>query len=283
MRYFKIPFCRIFFEKSENFPDQRVYECRMLGQKLGYDMLANRLRAVIGSVVSGSQSAFVKGHQILDGILVANEIVDAARKSKKELLLSKVDFEKAYVSIDLDYLDDVMVKMGFLTLWRKWMKECTGMASTLVLVNGSPTDEFYLGRGLRQGDPLSPFLFLLVTEGFHVLVKSLSENNFFSGYKMGGNIPVVVSHLQFADDTLILGEKSWANMRAMRVVLLLFQPMSGLNFSQSQLVGVNVYVSWLSEAALVMNCKVGYVPFVYLILPICGNVRRLAFWDPIIN
>jgi len=70
---------------------------------------------------------------------LANEVVDEAQKSKKELLLFKVDFEKAYDSIDLDYLDDVMVKMGFSALQRKWMKECTGTATTSVLVNGSPT------------------------------------------------------------------------------------------------------------------------------------------------
>ena len=88
-----------------------------------------------------------------------------------------------------------------------------------------------------------------------------------------------MSHLQFADDTLILGEKSWANIRAMRAVLLLFEALSGLkvNFSKSQLVGVNVHNSWLAEAALVLNCKVGSLPFVYLGLPISGNARRLTF------
>ena len=79
-------------------------------------VLANRLRLVMDSVISDSQSAFIKGRQILDGILVANEVVDEAHRHKKEMILFKVDFEKAYDSIDFGYLDEVMLKMGFPTL-----------------------------------------------------------------------------------------------------------------------------------------------------------------------
>lgn len=82
-------------------------------------VFANRLHSVIRSVISDTQSAFVKGCQILDGILVANEVVDDARKYNKEVLLFKVDFEKAYDSIDWGYLDEVICKMGFPVLWRK--------------------------------------------------------------------------------------------------------------------------------------------------------------------
>jgi len=244
-------------------------------------VLANRLRSVLYYVVSDTQSTFIKGRQIL----VANEIVDEAHRCKKELIMFKVDFEKTYDSIHWGYLDEVMVKMGFPTLWRKWIQECIGTSTTSVLVNGSPTDEFLLGRGLRQGDPLSPFLFLLVVEDFNVLMESLLANNLFSGYKVGDNNMTVVSHHQFADDTLVLGEKSWANIKSMRVILILFESLSGLkvNFSKSHLVGVNVARSWLLEAAMVLNCKVGSIPFVYLGLPIGGNAQRLSFWDPLIT
>ncbi|GAU10487.1 hypothetical protein TSUD_420760, partial [Trifolium subterraneum] len=89
-----------------------------------------------------TQSAYIKGRQILDGVLIANEIVDDAKRSKKELLMFKVDFEKAYDSVDWEYLDEVMFKMQFSSRWRGWIMECVSSASASVLVNGCPTDEF---------------------------------------------------------------------------------------------------------------------------------------------
>ncbi|GAU49411.1 hypothetical protein TSUD_407260 [Trifolium subterraneum] len=223
--------------------------------------------------------------KILDGILIANEVVDEARKTKKELMLFKVDFEKAYDSVDWDYLDDVMVRMSFPTLWRKWIKECVCTATASVLVNGSPTDTFPLETGLRQGDPLSPFLFLLAAEGLNVLMKTLVENNLFTGYSVGTQAPVSISHLQFADDTLLMGAKSWANVRALRAALVLFELMSGLkvNFNKSMLVGVNISESWLNEAASALHCNVGKIPFLYLGLSIGGDPRRLSFWEPVLS
>ncbi|GAU35790.1 hypothetical protein TSUD_56670 [Trifolium subterraneum] len=215
-------------------------------------VLANRLRQVIGSVISESQTTFVKDRQILDGILIANELVDEARRSKKELMLFKVDFEKAYDSVDWGYLDAVMGRMSFPNLWRKWIKECVCTATASVLVNGSPMDEFPLERGLRQGDPLSPFLFLLAAEGLNVLMKTMVECNLFSGYSVGDGASTSISHLQFADDTLFM------------------------------LVGVNIPESWLGEAASALRCRVGKIPFIYLGLPVGGDPRRLGFWEPVL-
>jgi len=76
-------------------------------------------------------------------------VTDEAKRMNKELLMFKVDFEKAYDSVDLKYLDSVMANMNFPTIWRKWIKELLGTTTTLVLVNGCPTDEFPIERGLR--------------------------------------------------------------------------------------------------------------------------------------
>jgi len=152
-------------------------------------------------------------------------------------------------------------------------------------VNGIPTEEFPFERGLRQGDPLSPFLFLLAAEGFNVLMKEMVGANLFKGYPVGRVGEVTLTHLQFANDTLIIGEKSWLNVCSMRAVLMLFEETSGLkvNFHKSMLTGVNISNSWLITAASIMNCKRGKLPFVYLDLPIGGDSRKLSFWKPVVD
>jgi len=119
----------------------------------------------------------------------------------------------------------------------------------------------------------------------NVMMNSAVSNNLFTSYSVGTSNLVGVSHLQFADDTLILGSKSWANVRSLCAVLTLFADMSGLkvNFNKSMLVGINIVESWLTKEASILNCKVGKVPFLYLGLSIGGDPRRLAFWNPVMN
>jgi hypothetical protein len=114
---------------------------------------------------------------------------------------------------------------------------------------------------------------------------SLMEAGLFHGYKLGWDNALCLSHLQFADNALIIGSKSWLNVHSMRAILLIFEDVSGLkvNFNKSLLTGINVSDSWLSEAALAMNCRVGTFPFVYLGLPIGGDSRKLEFWRPMLN
>jgi len=140
--------------------------------------------------------------------------------------------------------------------------------------------------GFAHQDPLSPFLFLIAAEGLNVMMNSLVEVGLFSGYKVGtNNILVSITHLQFADDTSLIGDRSWANIRALIALLLLFKATSGLkvNFHKSMLVGVNIHDSWLVEAASVLHCKLGRAPFLYLGLPIGGGSRKLKFWQPLID
>jgi hypothetical protein len=112
-------------------------------------ILANRLKIVLGKVISTCQSAFLLNRQILDGVVVLNELIDLAKRSKDECFLFKVDFERAYDSVSWSFLECMMIKMGFQEGWLKWMRACIFQSSMSILVNGSPTADFKVGRGLR--------------------------------------------------------------------------------------------------------------------------------------
>ena len=134
-------------------------------------VLASTMKKVLPFLIDECQSAFVKGIRILDSVLMAIEVVKDLRRNGRRGLCLKVDFEKAYDSVRWAFLYDMLSRMGFHNLWIAWIKGCLEFAIVVVLVNGSPTDEFKPSRGLRQGDPLAPFLFLVVAEGLARIVR----------------------------------------------------------------------------------------------------------------
>ncbi|GKC92439.1 putative RNA-directed DNA polymerase, eukaryota, reverse transcriptase zinc-binding domain protein [Tanacetum coccineum] len=137
---------------------------------------------VVASVVGDVQMAYIKGRQIIDGPFMVEDIIAWAKKAKKRLMILKVDFEKAFDSLNWSFLFSILEKVGFSAKWRNWIHSCLNSAYASVLVNGSPTKEFKIERGLRQGDPLSPFLFILAVEALNVVLLEATNNNIFYGF-----------------------------------------------------------------------------------------------------
>jgi hypothetical protein len=127
-------------------------------------VLANRLKSVLEKVISKSQSAFIKGRQILDPILIANECIDSTLRSGEPGVICKMDLEKAYDHVNWNFLL-YMWRCGFGGQWCLWIAHCISSVWFSVLVNGSPYGFFKSSRGLRQGDPLLPLLFVCVCDG----------------------------------------------------------------------------------------------------------------------
>lgn len=119
--------------------------------------------------------------KILDCSFIANEVIHSLKSGGEGGFLFKVDFEKAYDSISWYFLDLMLCKMGFGSLWRYWIRACVTIASLSVLVNGSPTKEFRMKRGLRQGCLLSPLLFNLAAEAVSLVLKNATRLGMFTG------------------------------------------------------------------------------------------------------
>ncbi|KAK3197910.1 hypothetical protein Dsin_021325 [Dipteronia sinensis] len=113
-------------------------------------VLANRIKKKMNSIIGNSQMAFVKGQQILDSFVVAEEIIYAWKKNRVGGLLVKLDFEQAYDSVDHDFLDSIIEDMGFGVKWRKWIKDCISSSLLSVLISGSTTPQFGIEKELRQ-------------------------------------------------------------------------------------------------------------------------------------
>jgi hypothetical protein len=252
--------------------------------KLIAKVLASRLAKVMNLLITPNQSAFIKERNLVDGVLVVNELVDLAKRQGKECLILKVDFEKACDSVDWGFIEYMLRRFGFYEVWIGWIKACVFGGNLSVLINGSPTREINIQRGLKQGDPLAPFLFLLVAEGFGGAMRRAEDLGMFKGFQIRNGGPSI-SHLQYADDTLCIGEASMDNLWTLKAILRGFEQASGLkvNFWKSSLMGVNVDNTFMEMANTFLNCIRGEIPFKYLGLPVGANPRRMSTWAPMVE
>ncbi|KAJ9680648.1 hypothetical protein PVL29_019845 [Vitis rotundifolia] len=222
------------------------------------------------------------GRQILDASLIANEVIDSWQKRKEKGLICKLDIEKAYDSINWQFLLEVMQKMRFGPKWLRWMWSCLSSARFSVLVNGVPSGFFPSSKGLRQGDPLSPYLFVLGMEVLDVLIRRAVEGGFLSGCSIRGGrrSHLNISHLFFADDTIVFCEANKEHLTHLSWILFWFEAASGLriNLAKSEIIPVGEVVE-IEELAVELGCKVGSLPSQYLGLPLRATNRAISMWD----
>jgi hypothetical protein len=192
-------------------------------------ILANRLKLILPQVISDSQSAFVLGRLITDNVLVAFETLHHMHHNKmgrEGVMALKLDMSKAYDKVEWKYLEKVMKKMGFHQKWIGLMVECISTVSYSILINGEPHGNIHPSRGLRQGDPLSPYLFLLCAEGLHPLIKKVESSGDIQGVSLCRGRPKI-THLFFADDSLLFTKATTAACDKIQLILRHYERASG--------------------------------------------------------
>ncbi|KAL6184978.1 hypothetical protein ACLB2K_041113 [Fragaria x ananassa] len=173
--------------------------------KLISKTIVNRMKAVLPEVISQYQSAFVPGRCIHDNVITAFEVIHSIKAKLAGDVphcVLKLDISKAYDRVEWVFLQGVLQKLGFNAQWVDLIMRCVTSVSFSVLSNGEAVGRITPSRGLRQGDPLLPYLFLMVSEGLTRLFQKADREGLIHGVKAAAEAPVI-SHLLFADDSLL--------------------------------------------------------------------------------
>jgi hypothetical protein len=173
--------------------------------KLIAKVLANRLKKVLGTIISPNQSAFIPGRLITDNIIIAFEVLhtmDTRLKGAEGYMALKLDMSKAYDRVEWNFLEIVMSRIGFANRWVQLLMTCVRTVKYFVLINGRPFGKIFPSRGLRQGDLLSPYFFILCAEGLSTGLKKMEQAGGITGLPLtrGGTR---LNHLFFVNDNLL--------------------------------------------------------------------------------
>ena len=256
--------------------------CNVLYKVLS-KVLANRLKKILHKCVADNQSAFVPGRSILDNAMVAIEVVHSMKlktNGKKGNVAIKLDISKAYDRIDWLYLKEVMIKMGFCEQWVKWIMMCIETVDYSVLMHQKSVGPIIPGRGLCQGDPLSPYLFILCAEGLSALIKQAEVRGELHGAKICRNAPII-THLLFADDCFLFFRATEEEAHRMKSILTTYEAASGqaISLPKSEIYySRNVDVRMQNTITSILNVQAVLGTGKYLGLPsMVGRNKQATF------
>eukprot|EP00253_Pinus_taeda_P011233 PITA_11233 len=222
-------------------------------------VVANRLKPLLPLLILPEQTGYVEGRQIMDGIILSNEVIHSLKILKKPGMIMKLDPSKAFDKLSWEYIQQMLLAFGFSATWTRWIMNLISSPCFSVLLNASLSMPFHPSRGIRQGDPLSLFIFILMAEGLSGLLHHAVSSNAVKG--------------------LALHAKSFKSF------LSLFSEASGtsINASKSQLFFFNTPVSTQRNISRILGFSIAALPSKYLGAPLMASALKHASWRTLLD
>uniref|UniRef100_A0A8I6XWR9 Reverse transcriptase domain-containing protein n=1 Tax=Hordeum vulgare subsp. vulgare TaxID=112509 RepID=A0A8I6XWR9_HORVV len=247
--------------------------------KLITKVLTIRLEPHVDILFSRHQNAFIKNRDIMDGIMSLHEILHHTYAKNKKGIVLKLDFEKAYDKVNWEFLLDCHSKRNFDPRWIDWIRRILVGGTISVKLNDEVGEYFQSAKGVRQGDPVSPFLFNLAADCLTKMVLKAQANGLFTGLA-ADLVENGVAILQYADDTILCFEDNVSNALNIKSLLYLFEIMSGLkiNFLKSEILLVGADDDTMRNYADMSNCEIGAFPIKYLGMHVSYAGLKCSDW-----
>ncbi|XP_019241615.1 PREDICTED: uncharacterized protein LOC109221601 [Nicotiana attenuata] len=241
---------------------------------------------VIASVICEAQAGFIPGRRIADNIILAHELVKAyTRKNISDRCMIKIDLQKAYDSVEWSFLEQVLIELGFPMRFVVWIMECVPTVNYTIMLNGESTPPFDVAKGLRQGDPIFPFLFAIVMEYLSRSLNNLKEVKCFRFHPRCAKLGI--THLSYADDLLLFARGDLSSISHIHGCFSHFSQVSGLqaNLRKSSvyLGGGGVPQNVRMEIIQKLGFTIGELPFKYLGIPLATKKLSLMQWYPLVK
>lgn len=277
----------IVIPKSENastVKEFRPIACCTVIYKIISKVLANRIQGVLDTVICESQSAFIRGRMIFDNIIISHELVKGYnRKHISPRCMVKVDLQKAYDSVEWMFMKYLLLDLGFPYGFVKWIMACLTTVSYTINVNGELTVPCEARKGLRQGDPISPYLFVLCMEYLNRCLLELQSNALFKFHPRCKSVGL--THVCFADDLLLFTRGDVNSVSQLMTPFKKFSAASGLKENQ---IKSCVYFGGVSEDVkreiLERTCMTqGQLSFRYLGVPLSSKKLSVMQCLPLVK